>query len=200
MVADKDPINIDVQPIAESVVLDAEAVLKSVESTPATDLLKSDEPVAIPADLDFTPDEALNELVSSDILATVTKQPAEEVKEVKEEPAKITEPTETAAPEQTPTPAEVVVPDVVVADADTAVVDTTTSTATPATEAIATDDATAVAPTATAAAVVDEMNVENTEAASTVEAENAMEEAPPIKADEEQMDVDESNSTDAMDL
>lgn len=173
-----------------------------MENTPAADLLKTDEPVAIPADLDLTPDEAL-ELVSSDILAVIPEEkPAEEVRETKEaEPAKIAEPTETAAPEQVPTPAEVVVPAVVVAEADaaTAVVDTTTS-ATPAADVVEAAATTATAPAAVAAvAAVDEMNVENTEAASNVEAENAMEEAP-IKADEEQMDVDESNSTDAMDL
>lgn len=183
MSVDKDPINIDVQPIAEGVVIDAEAVLKSVENTPATDLLKTDEPVAIPSDLDFTPDEALNELVSSDILAVIPEQPAEEVKEMNDKPLAINvvESTETA-PVQAPTPAEIVVPAIEVADADAAVINTATTTA-----------------AATVTAAADEMNVENTENTSNLEVENAMESAP-IKADEEKMDVDESNSVDAMDL
>lgn len=180
MGVDKEPINIDVQPIAEGVVIDAEAVLKSVESKPATDLLKTDEPAAIPSDLDFTPDEALNELVSAEILAVIPEQPAEEVKEMKDEPAKIVETTE-AAPVQVSTPAEAVVPAVEVADAAATATNNTTATV------------------ATAAAVADEMNVENSEITSNLEAENAMESAP-IKADEEKMDVDESNSVDAMDL
>lgn len=206
MVADKGPVNIDVQPIAEAAILDTEAVLKPVENEPApVELVKSDEPVAIPADLDFTPDEALNELVSSDILGVIPEQPAVEAKEVIDEPVKATEPIETAAPEQAPTPAEIVVPAVTVADAPAPAaaavdIDTTTATVTPNTETIETADvdATAIATeTVAAAAVVDEMNV--VEAASNVEAESAME-AAPIKADEEQMDVDETNSTDAMDL
>lgn len=165
--------------------------MKSVENTPVTDLLKTDEPVAIPSDL--TPDEALNELVSSNILDVIPEKAAEELNEMNDEPVKITESTE-IAPEPVPTPADIVVPAVVVADADAAVIDT---------NAIATAT-TVVAATETAvAAVVDEMNVESTEAtevaSSNMEPENAME-AVPIKADEEKMDVDESNSTDAMDL
>ncbi|XP_055307157.1 serine/threonine-protein phosphatase 4 regulatory subunit 2 [Sitodiplosis mosellana] len=141
---EKDPINIDVKPIADAEsVLDCE-VPKPAEELPATeDLLKTDAPVAIPSDLDFTPDEALNELVSSDILAAIPEQQPVVVEEVKmnDEPANVVEPV--------------------------------------------------VAP-------ADEMTVENTET-NTAEAENAME-AAPIKTDEEQMDVDESNSVDAMDL
>lgn len=139
LAADKDPINIDVQPIVENVIQSEEA--KPAEEIPATDdLLKADEPVAtIPSELDFTPDEALNELVSSDILAVIPEQPAEE--EVKmNDVENVTEPPPSS----------------------------------------------------------DEMNVENTEN-SAPEAESAME-ATPIKTDEEQMDVDESNSVDAMDL
>lgn len=140
LITEKDPINIDVKPIEDSVV-DKE-VPKAAEEIPATeDLLKTDEPVAIPSDLDFTPDEALNELVSSDILAAIPEQPAVEEVKMSEESANVV--------------AEPVAP-------------------------------------------ADEMNVENTET-NNAETENAMESAP-IKADEEQMDVDESNSVDAMDL
>lgn len=140
LATDKEPINIDVKPIDDSVP-EAE-VPKAAEEPPVTeDLLKTDEPVAIPSDLDFTPDEAL-ELVSSDILAAIpAEQPVVEEVKMSEEVANVAEPV--------------------------------------------------VAP-------ADEMNVENTEA-NAAETENAME-AAPIKTDEEQMDVDESNSVDAMDL
>lgn len=142
LITEKDPINIDVKPIDDSVV--DKVVPKQVEEIPTAteDLLKTDEPVAIPSDLDFTPDEALNELVSSDILAAIPEQPAvEEIKMSEESDNVVAEPV--------------------------------------------------VAPAV-------EMNVENTET-NTAETENAMESAP-IKGDEEQMDVDESNSVDAMDL
>lgn len=139
LAAEKDSISADI-PITEKAV-DTE-VLKPAEEKPvADDSLKTNEPVAIPTTLDdFTPDEALNELVSSEILSVIPEQPAEEVK-MSDEPTNITEPV----------------------------------------------------------AAADEMNVENPETTSTSEAESAMESAP-IKADEEQMDVDESNSVDAMDL
>lgn len=131
--------NADSKPIAENIIV-PEVLKESKEDTSvAEDLLKTNEPVALPSDLDFTPDEALNELVSSDILSVIPEQPAEEVK-MNDESAAI---AETAAPP-------------------------------------------------------DEMNVENTET-NTLEVENAMESAP-IKVDEEKMDVDESNSVDAMDL
>lgn len=182
MTVEKDPINIDVQPIAESVAVDEEAVLKSVEDTPPADLLKADDPVAIPSDLDFTPDEALNELVSSDILAVIPEQPAEEVKKPSDEPEpNIIETSTESAPVSAPTPAADPAP--VPAEIDVP------------TEKVAEVEAAAVTP---AAAATDEMNVETTETGN-LEAENAMESAP-IKADDEQMDVDESNSVDAMDL
>lgn len=138
LAVEKDPINIDVQPIAEKLV--STETVKPTEETVTEVLLKTDEPVAtIPSDLDFTPDEALNELVSSDILAVIPEQPVEEVK-MNDESANIGDPV----------------------------------------------------------AAADAMTVESSETATT-EGENAME-AAPIKADEEQMDVDESNSVDAMDL
>lgn len=142
LAVEKDPISASIEPITENVA----EVLKPTEEIPvvAQDLLKADEPVAIPSDLDtdFTPDEALNELVSAEILSAIpaAKQPAQEEVKMSDEPANVAEPTTTT----------------------------------------------------------DEMNVENPES-STAEVENAMESAP-IKADEEQMDVDESNSVDAMDL
>lgn len=149
---DKDPISIDVQPVADNDVVESETA-KPAEEIPATDDLKVEEPAAsIPSDLDFTPDEALNELVSSnilqssEILSVVPAQPAvEEVTKMNDETA------------EAATVAEPVV-----------------------------------------APAIDAMNVENTES-SAPEVENAME-ATPIKTDEEQMDVDESNSVDAMDL
>lgn len=141
LAAEKDPIKIDVQPIEEIVAPSEEA--KPAEVIPAADdLLKAEEPVAtIPSDLDFTPDEALNELVSSDILSVIPEQSAEEEVKMNDEAENVTEP---------------------------------------------------------AAPPADEMNVENTEN-NAPEVESAME-AAPIKTDEEQMDVDESNSVDAMDL
>lgn len=160
MSVDKDPINIDVQPIAESVATDAEAVLKTVEDAPPAVLLKTDDPVAIPSDLDFTPDEALNE-----ILAVIPEQPAQEVKKVNDEPANVIESTTESAK----------------AESDAPAVDV------PATV------------TTTVAAAADDMNVETTVDGGNAEAENAME-ATPSKPDEEKMDVDESNSVDAMDL
>lgn len=139
LAATEDSIKTDAAPSDANEIV-SETTKVAEEAPTSDDLLKSDEPVAtIPADLDFTPDEALSELVSSDILAVIPEQPAEEVK-MSEEPANVAEPV----------------------------------------------------------AAADEMTVENTEA-NTLEAENAMESAP-IKADEEQMDVDESNSVDAMDL
>lgn len=141
LAVEKDPISASIEPIIENVA----EVLKPTEeiAVVAEDLLKTDEPVAIPSDLDtdFTPDEALNELVSAEILSAIpAEQPAQEEVKMNDEPANNPEPT----------------------------------------------------------AATDEMNVENPES-STAEVENAMESAP-IKADEEQMDVDESNSVDAMDL
>lgn len=151
LTVEKEPIGTNMVSIDKNI---ATETLKPTEEIPvaaANDLLKTDEPVAIPSDLDtdLTPDEALNELVSSDILSVIPEQPAEEVK-MSEESANISEP-------------------------------------------IATTDVAAAAATA-----ADEMNVENSET-NTADVENAME-AAPIKADEEQMDVDESNSVDAMDL
>lgn len=182
MNADKDAINIDVQPIVENVAIDTEKVLKSVEDTPPADLLKADEPVAIPSDLDFTPDEALNELVSSDILAVIPEQPVEEVKEMNSEPVNTiaSEPTEIAT-----APTVIDVPNVDNGTVEPA--DVTTAT-----------DSVAVA---VAVAPADEMNVETTVESGNATAEDAMEAAPIKSADaEEQMDVDESNSVDAMDL
>lgn len=147
LTAEKDSIIADAKPSEENIV--ASETPKVTEETPVSsnDVVKSDdEPVTtstIPADLDFTPDEALNELVSADILSVIPEQPAEEVK-MSEEPSDTAETAEAAV------------------------------------------------------TASDEMTVENTEP-NALEAENAMESAP-IKTDEEKMDVDESNSVDAMDL
>lgn len=155
LTAEKDSIIADAKPSEENIV--ASETPKVTEETPVSsndvvkvssnDVVKSDdEPVTtstIPADLDFTPDEALNELVSADILSVIPEQPAEEVK-MSEEPSDTAETAEAAV------------------------------------------------------SASDEMTVENTEP-NALEAENAME-AAPIKTDEEKMDVDESNSVDAMDL
>lgn len=146
LAAEKESIKDDAKS-TDAIVADSETSKVPDETPASVEALKPDEPVepvdpvtaSISADLDFTPDEALNELVSSEILSVIPEQPAEELK-MSEEPANIAE-------------------------------------------------------TATAS---DEMTVESTDA-NALEAENAME-AAPIKTDEEQMDVDESNSVDAMDL
>lgn len=146
LTAENDSIIADAKPSDENVVASETSKVTEEPPVSSNDVVKSDdEPVttSIPADLDFTPDEALNELVSADILSVIPEQPAEEVK-MSEEPADTAETAEAAV------------------------------------------------------AASDEMTVENTEP-NALEAENAME-AAPIKTDEEKMDVDESNSVDAMDL
>lgn len=145
-----DPLNTESIPEVAAEAAPEPIVTNPIEaSIEKTDLIAEPTIAAVSSDLiDFTPDEALNELVSADLVAdAAVLQPEPVDVKIQDEEDNIAEPIVTQ----------------------------------------------------------DEMAVEENEAATastpieSADGENVME-AAPIKPDEEQMDVDESNSADAMDL